>query len=435
MKRFSKQLLAGIVTAGLAMPMTAFATNGYFAHGYGTKNKGLAGGGAALPQDAMIAASNPAGMVFVDDQINFGAALFSPSPRQYKVSGNPLGMALPLSQGTVESNNDYFVIPHFAYNHMIDSNNSVGITLYGNGGMNTRYDKNDANVGPFPGTFGAGDTGVNLEQLFVAATYAHKFTPDFSVGVTPIFAVQRFKAEGLASFAPFSNDPSNLSDNGHEFSTGFGGKLGLMGKVTPTLALAGSYQSKMYMDEFDDYAGLFAEKGDFDIPATATVGLAWEAKPKMFLTFDVQHIWYSEVDSIANEFADLFSCPAFGGSDGSKCLGGSNGGGFGWDDMTIFKLGFQWETSPQWTWRLGASYGEQPIDDSEVLFNIIAPAVMEQHYTAGFTRNIGADQALDLAVMYAPKEDQSGPNPLDPGQRIKLEMTQYEVELSYTWKF
>ena len=50
--KFSKQLIACAVAAGLAAPMSAFATNGYFAHGYSAKNKGLAGSGSALPQDA-----------------------------------------------------------------------------------------------------------------------------------------------------------------------------------------------------------------------------------------------------------------------------------------------------------------------------------------------------------------------------------------------
>ena len=63
MKKIIKQVSACIVCLGVMSPV--FATNGYFAHGYGTKNKALAGAGVALPQDAMIAATNPAGMVWV----------------------------------------------------------------------------------------------------------------------------------------------------------------------------------------------------------------------------------------------------------------------------------------------------------------------------------------------------------------------------------
>ena len=46
-------LCAAAVAFALASG-SAFATNGYFAHGYGTKNKALAGAGAALPQDAFL---------------------------------------------------------------------------------------------------------------------------------------------------------------------------------------------------------------------------------------------------------------------------------------------------------------------------------------------------------------------------------------------
>ena len=49
--KFSKQLIACAVAAGLAAPMSAFATNGYFAHGYSAKSKALGGGGSALPQE------------------------------------------------------------------------------------------------------------------------------------------------------------------------------------------------------------------------------------------------------------------------------------------------------------------------------------------------------------------------------------------------
>lgn len=79
-----KSLLVAAI-GSLFVASAAHATNGYFAHGYGTKNKALAGGGAALPQDAMIAATNPAGMVWVGDRMDLGAAIFSPL-REYTVS-------------------------------------------------------------------------------------------------------------------------------------------------------------------------------------------------------------------------------------------------------------------------------------------------------------------------------------------------------------
>lgn len=430
MKRTTKKLLAVAVTAALCAPMAAMATNGYFAHGYGTKNKGLAGGGVALAQDAMIAATNPAGMVFVGNRMDVGAVIFSPNPRSYTVEGNPSGFpgTFGLAPGEVESESGVFLIPHFGRNWMLDANSSVGVTVYGNGGMNTEYKG-------APGTFGAGTTGVNLEQLFIATTYARKINDKASWGVTPILVYQKFSADGLANFAGFSLDSANLTNNGDSTSTGYGLKLGAQGEVTPGVTVAGSYQTKMSMSEFDDYAGLFAEEGDFDIPATVTLGVAWATSPGTVLTADIQKIYYGSIASISNPISNLTVGCA--GGDPTQCLGGSNGAGFGWEDMTIIKLGYQWAGSNGYTWRAGISKGDQPIPKEEVMFNILAPAVMETHITFGFTKEIGTDNEFNFAAMYAPNSSVKGANPMEaPGQQtIELEMSQWELEGSWAVKF
>ena len=64
-------------------------------------------------------------------------------------------------------------------------------------------------------------------------------------------------------------------------------------------------------------------------------------------------------------------------------LGMEGGAGFGWKDMTVVKLGAQWEASHDWTLRLGYATGKQPIPASEVMFNLLAPGVIEQHVTLG----------------------------------------------------
>ena len=57
---------------------TASATNGYFTHGTGTKNKSMAGAGIAGADDAIAMANNPAAAVFAVGKLDLGAALFSP---------------------------------------------------------------------------------------------------------------------------------------------------------------------------------------------------------------------------------------------------------------------------------------------------------------------------------------------------------------------
>ncbi len=118
------------------------------------------------------------------------------------------------------------------------------------------------------------------------------------------------------------------------------------------------------------------------------------------------------------------------GGTGDGCLGGSDGAGFGWEDMVIFKLGYQWQNGKN-TWRLGYSKGDQPIPSSEVTFNILAPGVIEEHFTFGFTRQMDSNSSIDFAAMYAPSNSVDGTNTFDPSQEIELEMYQYELSLSY----
>lgn len=424
-----RAIAAAIIGCAAATPGLALATNGYFSHGYGTKDKGMAGAGVALPQDAMVAATNPAGMAYVGSRMDLGLAVFSPR-REYTVSGTPTGGTFPLANGTYSSDNNYFFIPHFAYNHPLDADSAIGITVYGNGGMNTKY---PASKSPSAGTFGGGDAGVDLSQLFIAGTYARKVTPQAGLGVSAIFAYQRFKAEGLKNFGSFSTDSSNLTDNGYDTSTGGGLRIGGQFDVSPMVSLGASYQTKMRMSKFKKYAGLFADGGRFDIPATWVVGAAFKATPKNTIVFDVQRIEYSGVKSIADPMQpNLNNC---GGGNSSNCLGGSNGAGFGWRDMTIYKLGYQGEVSPDLTVRVGYSKARQPIPSSEVMFNILAPGVMEEHYTAGLTWAVDKSNEINVAGMYAPRKTVSGGNPLAPGQNIALSMKQYELEVSWGMKF
>ena len=459
MKNVIRQLSAAIIFLIVASPV--LATNGYFAHGYGTKNKALVGAGIALPQDTMIAATNPAGMVFVGNRMDVGAAIFSPSPRSYTAEGTTgapdgffCGAACPFEFGqpgqgqSIESENDYFLIPHFGYNWMLDPDTSAGVTVYGNGGMNTEYkggfaQHNDGagSLITTPGTYGGGTAGVDLAQLFINLSVARKSGANNSVGASLIAVYQTFEATGLGQFAGFSSNPAKLTNNGKDSATGFGFKLGAQGEIHPGLVVATSYQSKMSMTKFEDYSGLFAEQGDFDIPPSWTIGLAWNTSPRSTLVFDLQKIYFSEVNSVGNHISPLLTgqcIPGPTGGSGPGCLGQTNGAGFGWDDMLIAKLGYQWTTGSNnnWIWRAGYSYGEQPIPTTEMEFNILAPAVIERHLSFGFTNNMSSSSELNFAITHAFEKSVKGPNQFTGGaQTIELEMSQWDIEASYAKKF
>ncbi|PCM44812.1 OmpP1/FadL family transporter [Marinobacter sp. ANT_B65] len=412
-------LALGVFALATLAPTTALATNGYLSHGYGTISMGMAGAGSALSQDSMAAATNPAGMVFVGNRIDGGIEVFSPR-REYSVDG-PLSPppAFSLQPGTYESSKNGFLIPHFGFNRELSDTTAFGVSVFANGGMNTDYSGDNG------GTFYGGRAGVNLEQLFIAPTVAWEFADNQAIGISPIIAYQRFSAEGLQSFAPFSSDASALSGNGTDDAWGYGYQIGWQGEITDTLRGGISWRNIVEMGEFDKYQGLFAEQGDFDIPQMFNAGIAWSGIQNHWILLDIQHIRYSEINSVGNPVMPI--------TPGS--LGTDQGAGFGWDDMTIVKLGWQWQQSPDHAWRAGVSYGESPISSEDVLLNILAPGVQEWHFTGGFTHGFSENLELSGMAFFSPAKTVTGTNPLAPDQTISLEMYQVGASASLGWAF
>ena len=416
MKKFATIFLA------LAVAAPALATNGYFLHGQGTANKALAGAGTALAQDALDADTNPAAGAFLPWGYSVSLALFSPD-RSYTVTGNPSGypQTFGLTPGTVTSKSKYFPMPGFGINVKLDEVSAVTVNFTAHGGMNTDY-----RTATF---YGANHTGVDLGQAFLTATYSRKITPNQSLGVTAVLAGQRFKAQGLEQFAAFSSDPDCLTGRGYDTSRGVGAKFGYLAKVTPNLSFGASYNPRIHMSKFKSYCGLFAQDGRFDIPTSYNAGVAVKPAEDLTLTADYQRIDYNNVKAVGNPlFPNLMASP----------LGAATGAGFGWKNVNVYKVGAQFKANEELTLRAGYSQADQPIPSSEVLFNILAPGVVERHITAGFSKSLrNAPGRFNFAAMYAPNKTVRGANPLEaPGQQsIALKMHEWEVEFGYSLGF
>jgi long-chain fatty acid transport protein len=389
------------VAAALAAPLSAFATTGYFQHGYGLKAKGMGGVGIALPQDSIAAAINPAGMAFVGNRFDAGLDWFRPI-RNTEIQGN----AFPGVNGNYNANDQKnFFIPEFGYNRMIRPDLALGVSVFGNGGMNTSY------TTPIP-LFGTTNTKMDYSQLFISPTVAWKLNDRHAIGAALNIAYHRFKTDGLQNFAappPFnaSSSPADVTNRGYDTSWGWGLRIGWTGQVTDAVTLGATYQSKTRMGKFDKYKGLFAEQGDLDVPENYGIGIAVKATPKLTLAGDIQQINYGDVKAIGNPVDCLFA--------GQCQLGASNGPGFGWRNTTVFKLGASYEWSKDLVLRAGYATLRQPIPSSQTLFNMIAPGVVEDHLTLGATWAIDSNKELTFAYMHAFENKVNGAGSIPPG--------------------
>ncbi len=475
MKVRSGKILVVVATVlAMAVAGSANATNGYLTHGVGTKSKALAGSNVADPQEVAVVASNPAGIAFVGERLELGISLFSPmrdystTPSQlpdvaYSMGAFTVGDSTsdPRTGNSISSENELFFIPYVAKSWKHGEQGTIALSFYARGGMNTEWQGGNATFDPdgpgpaptltFAGTYGGsftgneGTAGVDLMQGFLNTAYAwNNPSKTVSLGAAAIFGVQRFRAIGVSAFAPYTKTfaesggtafPQHLSNNGYNWSYGIGGSLGFQWNPTSKFSVALGYTSEIMMTEFDKYRDLFAQKGGFDVPAHLDFGIAFKPTPGVALTAGIQEIFYEGIASVSNPIQYLFDCPTAGagGTDLESCLGGSRGGGFGWQDMTVYSVGAAWDYGQDWTFRVGASTTDQPIPEDQMTFNILAPGVMEEHYTVGLTRKMGGGNEFNVAFMYAPKVKVSGPQNFDPTQTVQFKMDQWDLEFSYAW--
>jgi long-chain fatty acid transport protein len=387
-----------VTVVGILMSPWAGATDGYFAHGYGMKSIGMGGASVARTDDAFGGANNPAQMVFVGGRLDLGLNMFDPTRGAERA-----GASIPPLNGNVDSESKQFWVPEFGYNALIRPDLSLGVSVYGNGGMNTDYPQGNFQCPNRSFQFysanmlcGVGRLGVDLEQLVVAPVVAYKLTADHAIGLAPLITYQRFKLEGAQAFAPLSSDPNSLTNNGYDNSRGIGVRVGYLGRFSQFVSVGAQYATKTAMSKFSKYKGLFADQGAFDLPSHFSAGVMLHPTSAWNVALDYERILYSGVSSVGNP------------STNQAPLGASGGPGFGWQDVNVYKLGVEYAVNPALIVRAGYNRSDNPIQPRDVTFNILAPGVVTNHYTIGATHPFGASYEVTAAFMYAPTNTVTG---------------------------
>ena len=436
----------------------AQATDGYFANGYGLKSIGMGGAAVAVALEPFGGAVNPGAMSFLGTQCQIGVAWFSPDRSASRTgSGTPDGT--PTGgwgiDGSATSGSTNFFIPEVRFQLEIPPR--PGLRAHGvrqrwheyqlprrpdSGPERLRRIQPDIRA-PYNLLCGNGKLGVDLMQLMVAPYASWQFTKGHSIGIAPVIAYQRFKVEGLQAFdnPMLSTSPGSVTNNGTSDSWGAGVRIGYMGEFSKQFAVGVAYATKISMGEFDAYKGLFAQAGKFDIPSNFTIGAELRPTEQWLFALDFERIFYTDAKSVSNS-SSLYRLTALrvmgGAGQASNCLGGSDGAGFGWQDIDVWKIGVQYAAeSTQWTLRGGYNHSGNPIRPQDVTFNILAPGVVQNQWTLGATWRLDAQSEITGAFMYAQNNSVTGPSLLQgfgapPTTTETIRMKEYLLGIAYS---
>lgn len=415
--RFNLKHAALVAACAAAFPV--HATNGYFLPGFGIRAQGMGGVGIAYGRDSLSTAANPANAVNTGMRGDMGAAVFNPERSTHVYdNGDPATDAggYGFDYAGVESDLKYFIVPEMGFSMGLTEQLHLAVAVVGNGGMNTSYPENFFSLGGPPANRDD-KLGVDMMQLLVPISLGYKVNENHAVGASLVLAETRFRAYGLGIFGPFgvSSDPANLTNNGFDYSYGAGIKLGWQGEfMDDKLTVGLTYASRTWMTKFDKYRGLFAEQGDFDIPESYGIGIAIKPVKNLVIAADVLRINYNDIASIGNlgpgEYIDGgdIGIPAY--VDVANLTGNDKGMGFGWNNMTVYKLGVQYGVNNRLQVRAGLNYGKTPIPNNQVTFNTLAPATVEKHYSVGFTYRPNDELEVTGTYMYVAPNNQQACN-------------------------
>lgn len=391
-----KSVAAAFAAIGLVMPGFAHATNGMLMEGYGPIAAGLGGAAMAYDNGTAAMANNPATLALMAPGSRIDLMVGHVGP-DVSVPSTPMG-------ALGDSSADAFYMPAFGFVRK-QGDFTYGVGVYGQGGMGTEYASGDM-----------AQVGVGRLIFPLAWNVNERFMIGGSVDV--VWA-------GMDLVADINGSPASKEINfkdGSDFTGAAKGyslaaKLGFTYKLNDALTVGGVYQTA---------ANLPKLKGDgytvegFDMPAVVGLGFAWQANARLMVAADVkQLLWGDSMNTVTMRGPGGLVVPFQ--QD--------------WENQTVVSLGVAYKFNDALTGRVGYNHGKNPIPDATV--NLLWPAIVEDHYTAGFGYVFSKQSELNFAVSYVPEVSVTGTGlpPPNGNGGITIDHSQLNWQLMYTYRF
>ena len=270
--------------------------------------------------------------------------------------------------------------------------------------------------------------GMAFERQMLAPGIFHDLNENQVLGVSAVFAYQSYGVANLGTRAYEEPMPRFLQTPTYapyqETGFGTGVRLAVRSEITPGMAIDAGFQSRIDMEEFANYRGVYSQPADLDIPARASLGLALQASNQSWLNISVERVMYSDVNAFPSRLLpDRFL----------SLLGDSTSPQFSWDDLTVYSVGWSWSNGDDTQWRLDLSSRSQPLPSSRSLSQALDQELADNAMILGYSKRITDSGRFNFSAAYAPAEYAFGGNVL--GITTNNLDQNFEIEAFWTWDF
>jgi long-chain fatty acid transport protein len=379
----------------------AWATDGNELIGIGAIQKGTAGAGVAVPQDATWALLNPASIVALDKRldvsIDFLDLFRGAEPRGVPLVVNPRAFHL--------TDHGMIVVPSFGMIWPLE-HGTLGFGLFGVQGNNADYDRPRTTLGLSRGN----DRRSSLQVAKIPLAYGYEFDNGWAVGASVLVAITEFRTDTLT--LQLRPTEGNFEK---DYGLGVGLQLGLY-KEWERFRFGASWTSRQAVQQYKKYED--AIQWNLDLPEKWQVGVGWKVTPKLELVADYKWQGWSELNQFSKKTIE---------------------GGLGWIDQDIYKLGAIYLLNDRWTFRTGFSHGNSPVTEEFVFANALSPAIAEDHFTLGFSHAFNDRHECHFAWTHTfpVEKTDNGRGDLFSklGRGTTIEYEEDAYTLQYTYKF
>lgn len=441
----------------LAFCQLAGATDVLRLEGYGPVSRAMGGTAMAFDTGTAGIMSNPATLSFAapGSRLSAGFDLIKTD-----ISTRNLDTGETATSHDKSNNRGPYYAPQIAYSYR-DERWALGIGAFAQGGLGTEYGNDSFLSEGSSGTPTGLDSSSRLLVLNIPLALSFDVTDQITVGgsldamwmgmnLDMMFAANQVgsligSGRVSGSLLPVlgglpSLDGAHISFSRNEplasgaDAWGYGGRLGLLWKASPTTNVGLAYSFASQMDDLEGDATVTAVDGivgqiplagkikvrDFQMPAVLSAGIAHSITDRWLITADISRVFWRDVmEDISVTFV------SDNGADLNLKLPQN------YRDQTIVSLGTSYRIS-NWTLRAGYREGSE-VADNDLLFAAL-PVTPTRHASAGISYDLGYG-SIDVAYDHAFEKttyNRSLPNAPAP---IRNSHSQDNLVFSYTHRF